>query len=266
MLYLRDQRGGGHQIATFDAYNKNNNKSNGGGGGQVLVECDPPNLMVRTDALRLKQFILNLARNSTKFVTHGFIRLRARIVKDDNDKEHVQLSVEDSGHGIPLENRARMFAKFQESLDSLSQGTGMGLCLCMKLTKLMNIHLWFDDSFDSGIPGCPGTRFVLDMEEGPFRLNDEQLNSLERTNSAASLSEGSRTAGTTSVEADEDHHINLVDKERDLEQGRGGELLLPVEPESSPSSLTLLGEQTPPPPPTPCLPEELCPSCLLTMI
>ena len=35
----------------------------------------------------------------------------------------VRLAVEDSGIGIPKEKRDLLFAKFQESLDQLSQGT-----------------------------------------------------------------------------------------------------------------------------------------------
>lgn len=92
---------------------------------QVIIEC-PENLFAITDRLRLKQIMLNLARNSSKFVEQGFIRLRAEVVDGS-----VQLSVEDSGPGVPLEKRERLFAKFQESLDSLSQGTVRNTCQCI---------------------------------------------------------------------------------------------------------------------------------------
>ena len=84
---------------------------------KVLVDC-PQGLVVMTDRLRLKQICLNLGRNSVKFVDEGFIRLKAEVV--DN---HVHIYIEDSGPGIPLEKRQNIFSKFQESLDSLSQGT-----------------------------------------------------------------------------------------------------------------------------------------------
>ena len=83
----------------------------------VSVEC-PPDLFAVTDCLRLKQVMLNLGRNSSKFVDQGFIRLHGAVV-DGN----VQLAVEDSGPGIPLDKQKRLFLKFQESLDVLSQGT-----------------------------------------------------------------------------------------------------------------------------------------------
>ena len=88
-----------------------------GGKLQVFVDC-PENLIVMSDRLRLKQVVLNLGRNSSKFVEKGFIRLRAGVVNN-----FVQLSVEDSGSGIPLEKREHLFNKYQESLDVLSQGT-----------------------------------------------------------------------------------------------------------------------------------------------
>lgn len=84
---------------------------------KVSVDC-PPDLFAVTDCLRLKQIILNLGRNSSKFVHHGFIRLCGAVVDGK-----VQLAVEDSGPGIPLEKQKRLFLKFQESLDVLSQGT-----------------------------------------------------------------------------------------------------------------------------------------------
>ena len=62
--------------------------------------------------------MLNLGRNSRKFVSRGFIRLRAYV-----SDEKVHLSVEDSGIGIPADKSENIFAKFQESLDLLAQGT-----------------------------------------------------------------------------------------------------------------------------------------------
>jgi signal transduction histidine kinase len=83
----------------------------------VQVDC-PDGLVTMTDRLRLKQVCLNLARNSVKFIDKGFIRLRAEVI--DNE---VHVFIEDSGSGIPEEKKGQLFRKFQESLDSLSQGT-----------------------------------------------------------------------------------------------------------------------------------------------
>jgi hypothetical protein len=58
---------------------------------QVHIDC-PDDLAVMTDPIRLKQVILNLTNNARKFVTKGFIRIRAEVVDGK-----VVLSVEDSG-------------------------------------------------------------------------------------------------------------------------------------------------------------------------
>jgi signal transduction histidine kinase/CheY-like chemotaxis protein len=134
-------------------------------GFEILLDC-PENMVVVTDRMRLKQILLNLGRNATKFVEKGFIRLRVCEV----DKL-VQISVEDSGPGIPLEKQDRLFEKFQESLDSMNQGTGVGLCVCRNLVDLMKGDIWLDKTYDSGMEGCPGTRFVVELKTPTVTLD-----------------------------------------------------------------------------------------------
>mmetsp|Transcript_950 Transcript_950/g.2038 ORF Transcript_950/g.2038 Transcript_950/m.2038 type:complete len:1340 (+) Transcript_950:473-4492(+) len=147
---------------------------------KVILECnnglqnqgdeddDEEQLFVMTDPMRLKQILLNLARNSTKFVKKGFIRCSANVNPING---FVELRVDDSGPGIPPEKRNRVFGKFQQSLDSLQQGTGIGLSLCRKLTDLMGGCLFIDEDYNSGIEGCLGTRFVIQLKIPPLQLN-----------------------------------------------------------------------------------------------
>lgn len=120
---------------------------------KVEVECESDDMVIMADKLRLKQIVMNLGRNAVKFVTKGFVRLRAA---RDLESGYVRIFVEDSGPGIPLEKRSRLFSKFQESrkitrsapgklfslsafssltlfllftVDSLHQGTGIGLAV-----------------------------------------------------------------------------------------------------------------------------------------
>ena len=128
---------------------------------KILTDC-PPDLIVETDKLRLKQIICNLATNSTKFVNYGFIRLRAELCDGS-----VVLYVEDSGPGIPPDKQDGIFRHLQESFDLLSQGTGIGLYVCQHLCDLMGATISLDRTYDSGIEGCPGTRFVIDLQRPP---------------------------------------------------------------------------------------------------
>ena len=129
---------------------------------QVKIEC-PADLFVNSDRMRLKQIILNLALNATKFVERGFILLGAAVV---NGK--VEISVRDSGPGIPESKRHRLFEQYQESLDSLNQGTGIGLSVCKKLCDLLSADIALDNSYDSGVPDCPGACFVVRLNQPPL--------------------------------------------------------------------------------------------------
>jgi CheY-like chemotaxis protein len=138
-------------------------------GSSVDIEIDcPPGLAVLSDRLRLKQIVLNLAINACQHAKHGFVRLRA-----ENINDNVRLLVEDSGPGIPLEKRSRLFAKFQESLDLLEQGTGIGVSLSKHLAKLLGGDIYLDGTYNSGVANCPGTRFVVDLKKKPLEVDHD---------------------------------------------------------------------------------------------
>ena len=155
-------------------------------GVTVEVKCDPKSLMVLTDQIRLKQIVLNLATNSCKFVEHGFIRIGAYIDEPEDGGTAggtVCVYVEDSGPGIPEDKRLHLFDKFQTSLDSLSQGTGFGLALCKNLSQLLGGDIELDESFNSGISGCPGSRFVVKLNVPPIlqlESNDSDVDTSDR--------------------------------------------------------------------------------------
>jgi signal transduction histidine kinase len=128
------------------------------------VDCPHGDLVVPVDRLPIKQVILNLASNAKKFVKTGFIRLTARVLEDGTT---TRLTVEDSGTGIPETKRKHLFEQFQESLDELHQGTGMGLSLCQSLVQLMDGSLYLDESYHSGIEGFAGAKFVIDLPVAP---------------------------------------------------------------------------------------------------
>ena len=135
---------------------------------EFIIDC-PQHLVVATDPLRLKQVVMNLASNSRKFVTSGYIKIGASLTPEGT----VYLYVEDSGPGIPVDKRQKLFSKYQESLDSLSQGTGMGLCLSKQILDLLGGQLYLDETYRSDkSPEFPGSRFVLDLQCRPEILDD----------------------------------------------------------------------------------------------
>ena len=168
---------------------------------EVLVEC-PKDLVVDTDPLRLKQVVLNLGRNSSKFVTKGYIRLVGELTGNGM----VQLRVEDSGPGVPEEKRKSLFTKFQASLDNLSQGTGVGLYLCEKLVTLMGGRIWLDESFESGRDGLPGARIVIDLDTPPCTLDE-----LRQEADTSGVEEELRTNALYDTDLPENFRVLFVD-------------------------------------------------------
>lgn len=165
---------------------------------EVQVIC-PDNLIVAADRLRLKQIVLNLARNSSKFVEKGFVRLRAQTVDTG-----IIIFVEDSGPGIPLEKREKLFARFQDSLDELSQGTGIGLSLCKKLVDLMEGSITLDDSYHSGIEGQPGAKLDIQIKCDVLNIEELSLTDLD--------SDSSTPHGDVEVQFDEEAPLMTYNK------------------------------------------------------
>lgn len=90
-----------------------------------------------------------------------------------NDKGQVVVFVEDSGSGISLAKKPFLFSRYQESLDLLQQGTGIGLDLSKKLMRIMGGDLYLDEHYDSGINGSPGACFVVDLKATAVDLNEQ---------------------------------------------------------------------------------------------
>jgi CheY-like chemotaxis protein len=177
------------------------------GGVDVTVDC-PKNLIIATDCLRLKQIMLNLGRNSTKFVHSGFIQFRAAVVGGV-----VEVYVGDSGPGISIEKRGALFEKFQSSLDVLSQGTGIGLSLCENLMHLLHGDIWLDETYDSGVKDSPGARFVIRLNTPPLSA-EAILQSLSKggtSSSGAFIQSESDAISTKVVELPENLSVLFVD-------------------------------------------------------
>ncbi len=102
----------------------------------------PPDLprLVRGDAVRLRQIMVNILGNATKFTEHGEIRLLAKVEARSVDKYHMVFEISDTGPGIPLEQQENIFNAFSQ-VDSTTTrrfgGTGLGLAITLRLLDLM---------------------------------------------------------------------------------------------------------------------------------
>ena len=90
---------------------------------ELTVNC-ADDVYVYADALRLLQVVVNLLTNSFKFCKRGYVRID---VTPFIDVDMVMISVEDTGPGIPFDQRDKLFSKYGQI--AVRQGTGLGLCL-----------------------------------------------------------------------------------------------------------------------------------------
>lgn len=95
--------------------------------------------MVKGDAARIRQIIMNLLCNAVKFTSHGIIKFKieSKIV---NDKVSLTFIVSDTGDGIIKEKMNSIFDSFsQQSIDNKRKYGGLGLGLYI-VKALVNLH------------------------------------------------------------------------------------------------------------------------------
>ena len=91
------------------------------------------------DSMRLRQIMLNLLNNASKFTEHGLIKLGVKSELVERDVV-VDVRVEDTGIGIPKEKLSSIFGAFEQADASTTRrygGTGLGLSICTELVKMM---------------------------------------------------------------------------------------------------------------------------------
>jgi len=96
-------------------------------------------LRVRADILHLRQTVINLLSNAIKYTASGYVRLVVNEIDDTLVGPGVAISVQDSGHGIPVHEQKQIFELFkrkQEDEQSDIEGDGVGLALCVEMMAL----------------------------------------------------------------------------------------------------------------------------------
>jgi len=131
----------------------------------IGFSISPVNIIVKADARRLKQILVNLLNNAIKFTPQGgSLGIDVRAQYDSNSGQGIQtgkqvkITVWDTGIGIQPQDIPRLFQKFVQIDGGLSRrysGTGLGLALVQRLAKLLGGHIEVES-----IP-AKGSRFSL---------------------------------------------------------------------------------------------------------
>lgn len=126
----------------------------------IILQLDiAPDLpLVHADRRRVRQILLNLLSNATKFTEEGTITLRLRRAESYDAQSQrlepfVEISVIDTGIGIPEDRQDDIFEEFTQvdgSSTRRASGTGLGLPLTKKLVELHNGKIWIESEPDKG--------------------------------------------------------------------------------------------------------------------
>jgi signal transduction histidine kinase/CheY-like chemotaxis protein len=118
---------------------------------------------VNADALRLRQLLVNLLHNATKFTEHGSVCLDLDVLEQDGAALKVRVAVTDTGIGIAADQLGTIFEAF-EQVDASSTrrhgGSGLGLAIVKDLAALMGGSVGVESKL--GV----GSRFWADLVFG----------------------------------------------------------------------------------------------------
>jgi len=131
------------------------------------IDLPPPNLMIETDRIKLKEIFRNLLENARKFTSRG--RVKVGFVHKKMDRR-VEFTVADTGIGIKKEALPRVFELFYQADPTLETGpvsAGLGLNIVKRLVTAMSGEI--DVSSEVG----KGTtfRFSFPMEIKPVEAD-----------------------------------------------------------------------------------------------
>jgi signal transduction histidine kinase len=136
-------------------------------GLKLRVDCPPLPEPVYVDRSQWEKIVLNLLSNAFKFTFAGEITVRLR-AKDG----HVELSVKDTGTGIPAEALPKIFDRFHRVDGARSrsfEGTGIGLALVRELVAQHGGAVRVESAVDQG------TEFVVTIPMGSDHLAKERV-------------------------------------------------------------------------------------------
>ncbi len=118
----------------------------------IELASDLP-LQLLGDPLRLEQVLINLADNAVKFTARGEIGISVSLQERRAEQVLLHFAVRDTGIGLSLEQRERLFQSFQQADSSITRkygGSGLGLSISKRLAELMGGQIGVDSRPGAG--------------------------------------------------------------------------------------------------------------------
>ena len=114
----------------------------------VTITTDTVSWYLNGDGFALTRALVNVLDNAVKWSPeNGTVRLEMTIIDD----KHIQVTVDDSGPGIPEEERGLVFERFYRAVKSRSMpGSGLGLAIVQQVVQRHSGHIEAGESDDGG--------------------------------------------------------------------------------------------------------------------
>ena len=115
----------------------------------LTFDCQEPDFSLETDRSKLAQILRNLVSNALKFTVNGTVLVRIR----QTDDGRAELSVTDTGVGIPADHVDRVFEEFTQIENPLQEqvkGTGLGLPIVRRLTEILGGEVSVESTVGEG--------------------------------------------------------------------------------------------------------------------
>ena len=131
----------------------------------LKLECrispDIPSVL-SGDAFRLRQALGNVLGNAVKFTERGSISLRVSRADENGDACPLRFEVRDTGPGVPLCDRERIFESFEQGTrrTQCERGVGLGLASARLIARAASGDLTLEESSEQG------SLFVLTLNFG----------------------------------------------------------------------------------------------------
>jgi signal transduction histidine kinase len=114
--------------------------------------------MVHGDKAKLKQVLLNLVDNASKYTKEGWVEISIR----KNKEGKILFSIKDSGVGIKAETMPLLFQKFSRCSDASKSnihGTGLGLYVARRMLEAHNGRIWAESEGEG-----KGSQFYVELD------------------------------------------------------------------------------------------------------
>jgi signal transduction histidine kinase/DNA-binding response OmpR family regulator/HAMP domain-containing protein len=131
-------------------------------GNVLTVNCAPDVTSMQCDVTKVKQSLLNLLSNASKFTKQG--RIGLDISRDPSVPGAILFAVSDTGIGMTAEQQGRLFQAFNQADNSTTRqygGTGLGLAITRSFARMLG-----GDVTVTSTPG-EGSVFTLSLAEAP---------------------------------------------------------------------------------------------------